>query len=165
MARFMPYSCTVLCGVLPCVNFLYSVEMFIKGHMTSPASWLLSTLRPRRSAPHAHSPVHFFKTVCGKEEALDFGMTGFEGTAVRQGEEDWLVFCCKHCVGESKCAWLLISVTREGHSQFPSALYGSVYSELWEADEALSLLILQADGGWWWWQRHIINTENKMLNM
>lgn len=28
------------------------------------------------------SPVHFLKTVRGEEEALDFWMTGFEGTAV-----------------------------------------------------------------------------------
>lgn len=50
---------------------------------------------------------------------------------------------------ESKWAWLLILTTCVGHSQFPSALNGSVYSELWEADEALSFLILQAqsDGG------------------
>ena len=36
-------------------------------------------------------------------------------------------------------------MTQEGHSQFPSALNRSVYSELWETDEALCLLILQGE--------------------
>lgn len=32
----MPYSCTVLCGLLPCVNLVYSVKIFMKEHVTSP---------------------------------------------------------------------------------------------------------------------------------
>lgn len=54
----------------------------------------------------------------------------------------------------------MLCLISDGHSQFPSALYGSIYSELGEADEALSFLILQAktDGGW----RCIVNTQNKM---
>ena len=34
-------------------------------------------------------------------------------------------------------------MTSKGHPQFPSALDGSVYPELWQTDEAFSLLILQ----------------------
>lgn len=48
----MPYSCTVLCGLLPCVNLVYPVKIFIKVHVTSPAPWLLSALR------HTHSLTH-----------------------------------------------------------------------------------------------------------
>lgn len=54
---------------------------------------LLSTLRHKQALTQTdrqtatHSPVHFLKTICGEEEALDFGMTGFEGTAVSRGEE------------------------------------------------------------------------------
>lgn len=90
-------------------------------------------------------------------------MTGFEGAAVSQTEKDWLAFfffCASRFVAESKRAWLVILATYDGDSQFPPALYGSVYSELGEADEALSLLILQAetDGERW----YIIDSENKM---
>lgn len=89
-------------------------------------------------------------------------MAGFEGTAVREKKTFLYIrgmFVCAR-VGERKCALLVILTTCDGHLQFPSALYGSIYSELREADEALSLLILHAktDGGWW----YIINTENKM---
>lgn len=47
-----------------------------------PASWLLSALSHKHST--TCSPVHFLETICGEEEALDFGMTGFEGTAISQ---------------------------------------------------------------------------------
>lgn len=38
-----------------------------------------------RETPPTRSPVHFLQTICGEEEALDFGMTGFEGAAQSVG--------------------------------------------------------------------------------
>lgn len=67
----------------------------------APASPSLST----NSNEETVSPVHLFKTICGKEEALDFGMTRFEGTAVK-GKTTLVVFV--ECV-ESQSARLLIS--------------------------------------------------------
>lgn len=66
------------------------------------------------------------------------------------------------------CGWkqmcLLILAEYEGHSQFPSALDGSVYSELRQADEALGLLILpaQSDG----WRVFVVHhQQNKVSNV
>lgn len=149
----MPYSCTVLCGLLPCVNLVYPVKIFIKVHVTSPASWLLSALR------HTHSLTHSLTCSFPQDNLWRRRSSWFWDDRLwrhcsQSGRRRLISVFVVHFVwARANVAWLLILATCEGDSQFPSALYGSVYSELWEADEALSLLILQAqsDGGWWWW--------------
>ena len=67
----MPYSCMVLCGPLPCVNLVYSVKIFMRGHVTSPASDYCPQTRSERR-PLAHLFISSRQSVA-KKKLLIFG--------------------------------------------------------------------------------------------
>lgn len=70
-------------------------------------------------------------------------MTGFEGTAVSQGEEGLIsvfacaqwVCACSRCVGERTCAWLVI--------------FGDMWETLTISVCTLWLGLFWTQGGWW----------------
>lgn len=93
------------------------------------------TRTQRLTETPTHSPVHFLKTVCGEEEALDFGMTGFEGTAVSQEEEDWLVF-----LWLMLCGWEQMCLISN---------FGDMWGTLTISVCTLWLGLFWTLGGWW----------------
>lgn len=140
---FMSYSCTVLCGLSPCVNSVYSVKYSLKYTWRGPS---LSTIGHKQSSRDGLTCSSLQDNLWQRRSSWFW-----DGTLWRhcsQGEDDVSGFFVERV--ESQRAWLLISEAQKPHSQFPPALYSSVYSELWEADEAFSLLILRAQSDKRW---------------
>lgn len=100
----MPYSCLELCWwVVPCVNLIYSIKIFIKGHVTSPVSDVGPYLKKQtqNTTPHTLRNLYIFTVThlfissrqsVAKKKLLIFGWQALKALQSVREKKDWLVF-------------------------------------------------------------------------